>query len=169
MEPRKILLLGCGTAWDVSYAENWEIPRDITRLDMNPEVNPDVLFEIGVEWLPFSGDVFDEIHAYEVLEHVGRQGDWRRFFWEFEDYWRVLKPGGLLVATCPTYNSMWAWGDPGHTRVLTSGTLSFLDQSMYGRPPMTDYRQWYRGNFKAIMVDENLETGQFKFALKAIK
>ena len=149
--------------------EDWSKPRKITRLDMNPEVNPDVIFKLGFGPLPFPDNSFDQIHAYEVLEHAGSQGNWKSFFMEFEDYWRVLKPGGLIIATCPTYNSMWAWGDPGHKRVITSGTLSFLDQAKYGAPPMTDYRKWYKGNFQAIHIDENLETFQFKFALKAIK
>ena len=52
--------------------------------------------------LPFDNDTFDEIHAYEVLEHVGKQGDYIFFFAQFSDLYRILKPNGLLVAMSPS-------------------------------------------------------------------
>jgi len=52
-------------------------------------------------------DFFDEVHAYEVLEHLGRQGDYRSFFATFANIYRVLVPGGLLLATVPSRYSGW--------------------------------------------------------------
>jgi SAM-dependent methyltransferase len=66
--------------------------------------------------LPFDDNTFDEIHAYEVLEHIGKQGDWMRILREWSEWWRILKPGGHLYASSPLWSSEWAWGDPGHTQ-----------------------------------------------------
>ena len=53
--------------------------KNLVTLDINPDAKPSVIFDLELITLPFKSDLFDEIHAYEVLEHVGRQGDWRFF------------------------------------------------------------------------------------------
>lgn len=116
------------------------------RLDVNEAAKPDVVFDLNnVQHIPLPFDkwAFDEIHAYEVLEHVGRQGDWRQFFAEFREYHRVLKPGGLLFGTSPSLHSRWVWGDPSHTRVICEESLSFLVRDFYeqlGKTPASDFR-----------------------------
>jgi SAM-dependent methyltransferase len=114
---------------------------------------------------------YDEIHAYEVLEHCGSQGDYRLFFAQFSEFWRILKPGGLFFATCPAWHSPWAWGDPSHSRVLTAGTLAFLSQEQYakqvGVTPMSDFRSIYKADFEPVMVDESTES--LLFVLRAVK
>jgi SAM-dependent methyltransferase len=113
-------------------------------LDIIESGKPDFLFDLnqlrhGIK-LPFKDEEFDEIHAYEVLEHVGRQGDWRGFFREFKEYWRILKPGGYLIGTSPAYDSRWKWGDPGHARVFSIECLGFLKREMYSEvTEATDY------------------------------
>src|SRR5215471_6222313 len=95
------LLIGCGHrrdrwVWDAAQQcvrdGQW---MDLVTLDRTYEVDPDVVADLGVQPLPFRSDVFDEVHAYEVLEHLGAQGDWRFFFDQFADFWRILRPGGL--------------------------------------------------------------------------
>lgn len=114
---------------------------------------------------------YDEIHAYEVLEHCGNQGDHRTFFAQFSEFWRILKPGGFFFATCPSWHSPWAWGDPSHSRVLTAGTLAFLSQEQYtkqvGVTPMSDFRSIYHADFRPIMVDESGDS--LLFVLQAVK
>lgn len=114
---------------------------------------------------------YDEIHAYEVLEHIGAQGDYRLFFAQFSEFWRVLKPGGYFFGTCPAWHSPWAWGDPSHSRVLTTGTLAFLSQEEYakqvGVTAMSDFRSIYKADFRAIMADES--TDSLLFVLQAVK
>lgn len=118
-----------------------------------------------------SSDYFDEIHAYEVLEHVGAQGDYRSFFALFSELWRILKPGGYLFATCPSWHSPWAWGDPSHTRVLTAGSLVFLSQAEYarqvGKTAMSDFRSIYKADFRAIIADDSSDS--LLMVLQAIK
>jgi hypothetical protein len=166
------LLIGCGSNRDRRIAVNghrtWQ---QLITLDQNAAHKPDIVHDLDVLPYPFEADTFDEIHAYEVLEHLGRQGDWRRFFADFSELYRILKPGGFLAATCPSYKSMWAWGDPSHTRIITSGTLVFLDQEQYqeqvGKTPMSDFRFIWKGDFRPIWVDEDLDA--LRFVIQAVK
>lgn len=167
------LLLGCGNdrRKKVSFKE---IPKDWTRLvtlDIDEGVKPDVVHDLSELPLPFGDDVFDEIHAYEVLEHCGRQGDWKFFFDQFAEFHRIMKPGGYFIATVPMWDSVWAWGDPGHTRVINSGSLVFLSQKEYkqqiGKTAMTDYRPWYKADFDITSMQEVGDT--FAFVLQAVK
>lgn len=169
---RRELLIGCGRSRKKQVHGSWttEDWSNLTTLDMDAGVNPDVAHDLNVLPYPFADDEFDELHAYEVLEHCGRQGDWRFFFDQFYEFWRILKPGGLLVATVPMWDSPWAWGDPGHTRVITKQSLIFLDQREYaqcGKTAMTDYRHAWKGNFEGFAAIE--KEHQLGFILKAVK
>jgi predicted SAM-dependent methyltransferase len=75
---------------------------NLTTLDFNSDHEPDFVHDMNKLPLPFDNDTFDEIHAYEVLEHVGKQGDYIFFFAQFSDLYRILKPNGLLVAMSPS-------------------------------------------------------------------
>lgn len=146
------LLLGCGAARDKGIiSTQW---NHLVTLDINRDHKPDVLHDLEKLPIPFEDNVFDEIHAYEVLEHTGQQGDYRFFFRQFSDFWRILKPGGLFAASVPVASSEHAWGDPGHRRMLTEQTLVFLDQEQYaiqiGKTCMSDYRWLYRADFGKI-------------------
>lgn len=144
---------------------------ELVTLDWNAEHKPDVVHDLERLPYPFADDTFDEVHAYEVLEHLGQQGDFRAFFAQFTEFWRILKPGGRLAATCPSYLSMWAWGDPSHRRVLTSGSLVFLSQRQYreqvGKTAMSDFRFCYTADFEPELVRENDEN--LAFVLRAVK
>lgn len=172
------LLIGCGHSRekrvftpDDPLGGTW---KDLTTLDINPTCKPDVVFDLrrlGLMDLPFDSNHFDELHAYEILEHIGCQGEVEQFFAEFHEYWRVLKPGGYLCATVPDYKSLWAWGDPGHTRVINAGTLLFLSKKQYeqlGRTAMSDYRGLlYDMDFEVVRAKTHGEL--FVFVLRAIK
>jgi SAM-dependent methyltransferase len=166
------LLIGCGSQrrrlFNVNGRGEW---GELVALDNVASHKPDVLFDLTSGPLPFEDNSFDELHGYEILEHIGRQGDAVTFFAQFSDYWRVLKPGGHLCATCPSWKSIWAWGDPSHTRVLSSATLTFLNQPEYtkqiGKTAMSDFRHLYRADFDVLHIteDENV----FQFVLRAVK
>lgn len=167
------LLIGCGRKWDKRVKtkgnDGW---NKLVTLDFNKEVNPDILHDLTVLPYPFEDNTFDEIHAYEVLEHIGQQGDFKLFFAQFSEFWRILKPGGLFCATVPMWNNLWAWGDPSHTRVINQGTLVFLSQKEYlkqqGVTSMTDFRYIYKADFDIIYGKEP-EPGAFVFLLQAVK
>ena len=154
------LLIGAGNSREkrVGLTAGW---KKLVTLDLNPDGSPDVLCDLEQIELPFKDSTFDELHAYEVLEHVGRQGDWRFFFRQFDEFARVLKPGGLFVATSPSartpasYN--WVWGDPGHTRYMGFEVYTFLQRSEYkkqlGKTPMTDYQRYFKSDWQMLACD----------------
>lgn len=143
----------------------------LVTLDINADHKPDVVWDLTQRPLPFEDNSFDEIHAYDVLEHLGQQGDWKAFFDEWSEWWRILKPGGQLFATSPAFNSVWAWGDPGHTRIVSIGSLIYLMQPEYtkqvGTTAMTDYRFVYRADFDMALCKEQGEA--FIYSMIAVK
>ncbi len=103
-------------------------------MDVNPDHGPDMVRDIARIPLPFADNSFDESHAYEVLEHVGTQGHYKFFFAQLSDFWRLLKPDGVLIGTVSLATSIWAWGDSSHTRVLPKENFTFLEQPQYTAP-----------------------------------
>ncbi len=94
------LIIGAGsrTVKDLVITGSNKEFKDVTRLDNNKDHEPDILWDLKRHPLPFEDNYFDEIHAYEVLEHLAQQGDYEFFFSEFTEYWRILKDGGLFFA-----------------------------------------------------------------------
>ena len=165
------LLLGCGSSrvkkLSLEGRAEWS---SLTTLDHNADHGPDVVHDLADLPLPFDDDTAEEIHAYECLEHVGQQGDYRFFFAQFADLWRISKPGGVVMGTVPLPSSVWAWGDPSHTRVIPKESFTFLHQPAYGqvgRTAMSDFRFCYRADFDIIHMVENGEV--LEFALRAVK
>ena len=166
------LLVGCGNTRKkvITFQEIPAEFQDLTTLDMDPGCKPDVVHDLNVLPYPFADNQFDEIHAYECLEHCGRQGDWKYFFDQFYEFWRILKPNGYLIATVPMWDSPWAWSDPQHCRVISKYSLIFLHHAQYqqvGNTAMTDYRKWWKGDFETIAAEETEH--RLAFVLKALK
>ena len=169
----------------------------LITLDHNETVRPDILCDLNaIPWTPlewfqrpgqpfkveslfqhgieFRNNTFDEIHAYEVFEHLGSQGDAEAFFAHFYEVWRLLKPGGYFYATVPSRYSPWLWGDPSHRRAILPESLVFLDQRQYraqcdipNPTPMSDFRPIWKGDFDVL--DKRDNQSMFWFALQAIK
>lgn len=156
----KHLQLGGRSAWTA-----------LVTLDINPDHKPDVVWDLTKRPLPFEDNTFDEIHAYEVLEHLGQQGDWRAFFEEWSEWWRILKPGGFFCGSSPSLTSPWLWGDPGHTRAITPQCFAYLRQTEYTRQigitAMTDYRFVYQADFEPVHIQN--EGDIFVYGLQAVK
>lgn len=168
------LLLGCGCRKErlIAYDDRTEWTELVT-LDMNAEHKPDVVWDITKRPLPFADNTFDEIHAYDVLEHLSQQGDWRGFFEEWSEWYRLLKPDGVLCGISPRWDSAWAWGDPGHTRIVGAESMTYLNQAEYtnqvGKTPMTDYRFVWKGDFVAAHMAVDANFPAFIYVMKAIK
>lgn len=168
----KELLIGCGSQhkkrlWSDDKKE-WQ---NLITLDINKDHKPKVVHDLTLFPYPFRANTFDEIHAYEVLEHTGQQGDYKFFFRQFNELHRIMKPDSNLFATCPSIDSRWAWGDPSHTRVFPSEYLTFLSLENYrqqvGKTAISDFRYLMTCDFETVYCKDN---GQhLLFALRAIK
>lgn len=165
----KILLLGCGFRrdLDVSWKERPEEYQLIT-LDNNSNTNPHYVFDLDDIILPFNTASFNEIHAYEVLEHTGIQGDAKFFFDQWNEFYRVLKPGGVFFGSVPRSESPWAFGDPGHRRVLHPYQLNFLSRDFYKKfeNSKSDYQYLMECDFNIIHT--KFTEHKFFFGLQSI-
>lgn len=184
------LLIGAGRDHRKRYSAQPHHPRgwrgEVVTLDIDVRVKPDLWCDLNAHppWTAVSrgdtvrhemlSDYWDEIHAYQVLEHLGSQGDATSFFAQFQELWRLLKPDGYLVVAVPSRFSGWLWGDPSHRRAIVEENLPFLDQSQYIRQcdgpnptSMSDFRHIYKGDFRCTDQHNNRE--DFVFVLQAIK
>jgi hypothetical protein len=172
------LLIGCGhrrlkELRPSTCPEGW---INLTTLDHNPNARADI--EWDLDHLPydfFEDDTFDEIHAYEVLEHCGSVGNHQFFFAQFYEFWRILKPDGCFMASVPSMGSQEQWGDPGHRRTILPMTINYLVRTNYekaldGTTCLSDYTHWWKGDFNI----EHCQTGgsqgeRLFFGLRAVK
>lgn len=176
----------------VPESERWQ---NIVTADLNPACDPDLVMDLSQTiWnmdppavrrrppgdilqelesgdLQIAESVFDEVHCYEVLEHLGRSGDYETYFAQMDEIWRMLKPGGFLCATVPSRFSIWAWGDPGHGRIISEATLIFTYRPTYeeqlGKTASSDYRGIFSGDFDIVHTQDDEKT--HAFILQAVK
>jgi len=171
MKRGNVLILGAGNNRDQrlivgdpppegpTFGDNFS---EVTTIDIDPACKPSIVWDLEVPGWPVPEDYFDEVHAYEVLEHLGRMGDYEAFFHTWKEIWLTLKPGGLVCATTPWWQSVWAWQDPGHRRVYSKELLVYLDQNEYvrqvGKTAMTDYRRVFPPPFSFGMRYAGIST-----------
>jgi len=150
------LLIGCGNSRKKQIRPFGEPDfGELVTLDIDLNCGADIIHDLNEIPYPLQSSYFNEVHAYEVLEHVGRQGDVKFFFDQWNEFHRIMKDGGFFCGSVPKHDSVWAWGDPGHTRVITAETLSFLTEKHYeqiGETASADYRHLLRGYWEAISI-----------------
>lgn len=152
MSGERTLLIGCGNSREKKIhlpgESAWR--GDLVTIDMDPNCGADIVHDLAIRPLPFGDAEFDEIHAYDSLEHWGAQGDWRGWFDEMAEYHRLLKVGGRFCAGVPINGD--AVADPGHTRFFSFNHFLMLNQKWYvdelaKKRPVTDYRWYWKLNF----------------------
>lgn len=159
-----VLHLGCGRK---GRTTGLNMPTaKVTSLDADPLLEPDLVCVLGRDPIPLPDDSVDFALAVHVLEHIGIQGETERWFYFWEELYRVLKPGGSLQFESPLYNSVWAWADPQHCRALSPQALIYFDQDSYRLPgsAITPYRikaDFELGAFRGV-VDGNPQVAEIE-------
>lgn len=110
-KPLRILDAGCGTGAMLDLFRRWP-GVEVTGMDISPEAlrftrsrGHEGLVEGDLASLPFASESFDVVTSLDVIEHV--QDD-RRAVAEIS---RVLRPGGVMVATVPAFQFLWSRHD----------------------------------------------------------
>jgi SAM-dependent methyltransferase len=112
----KLLVLGPGTKDYSKYTKEYEV----TRLDMNPRVNPDVIHDLNIRPWPFEDDTFDLVIMEHLLEHLDD------VVGSMEELHRITKKGGQITIVVPYFRSKWAFIDPTHRHYFTADTLNYF-------------------------------------------
>jgi len=103
------LNIGCG----------YDIKDGYTNLDSLPLPGVDVVHDLNALPLPFDDEVFEEVYAKDVLEHV-------EYIPLMKELHRILKKDGRLVAMSPHFTSCNFASDPTHKYAFAIRTLSFF-------------------------------------------
>jgi SAM-dependent methyltransferase len=114
-DARDVLNLGCGTK---------HLPGAV-NLDVTAATAPDVVHDLTVFPWPFADGQFAEVHAYDVIEHLGD------LLATMSEIHRICKPGARVVITVPHYSCSNAFTDPTHRHYF--GYFSF-DYFTEGHP-----------------------------------
>jgi len=104
---RSVLNLGCGRK---------HLPNAV-NLDITPDTNPDVVHDLNRRPWPFPDGRFDEVHAYDVFEHL------EDVIGTMEEVHRICRPGAVVRITVPHFSCANAFTDPTHRHYF--GWFSF--------------------------------------------
>jgi SAM-dependent methyltransferase len=116
---KKCLSVGAGRA------RMWFTPEeDWTTLDMDPSTEPDVVGNV-CDMSTFRDESFDFVLASHVLEHIHDP------FPAVSEIWRVLRPGGRLLAVVPHALSFGYLSPPHHTRPFMPDTFVYFTPQVY--------------------------------------
>jgi SAM-dependent methyltransferase len=100
----RILDAGCGTGGMLKYLSRF---GPVAGVDLAPEAidlcrkrDITTIARASVERLPFASDLFDMVVSLDVLYHRAVLNDRLAL----EEFYRVLRPGGLLLIRVPAYD-----------------------------------------------------------------
>ena len=106
-------------------------------------LDADLTFDLNGPW-PLEADSVGVLRAYHVLEHLP---DTIHFF---NEAYRVLAPGGVLLIEVPSTNGAGAFGDPTHVRFFNTLSFEYFTNQQYAR----FIQPQYTGRFQAARVVE---------------
>ena len=103
----RILDVGVGTGANLPVLESLNVGRIVgcdmstTALAYSASISRTTLIRTDACRLPFQSDSFDALVAMDVIEHLDADVT------ALQEFARVLKPGGHLIATVPAFPALW--------------------------------------------------------------
>lgn len=115
-----------------------DIMKDYINMDKSALLGVNVVHDLNIYPYPFTDNIFDEVIAFAILEHLI---DWNK---AMEEIWRIAKPGAIIYIKVPFFPSMYAFMDPTHKSCFTYYTFDYYD-------PDHDLGKYYfKAKFKVI-------------------
>jgi SAM-dependent methyltransferase len=99
--------------------------------------------------IPFADSSLDGITGFDVIEHLPRQSSGAEgnvFIETMNEFYRVLRPGGILLAVTPCYPSAAAFTDPTHVNTITPGTHKYFSDDNFAK----GLSYGFTGEFKTL-------------------
>jgi predicted SAM-dependent methyltransferase len=96
---KKLLHVGCGKS-DIFQLKGFSSSWKETRLDIDPEVNPDITADI-TDLGCIQSESFDAIYSSHNIEHVFAH----QVINVLNNFFRILRSDGILILTCPDLES----------------------------------------------------------------
>ena len=154
---RDVLDAGCGVGYGSALLAQLGGARRCVGVDIAPEAIEQAQAEHGgderlefrtgdVTALDFPDDSFDVVTCFETVEHIDQAAQ-ERFVAEAA---RVLRPGGLLIASSPN-RTQYPAGNPFHVRELTPDELEQLVRRQFAEVRLFRQHNWIAS---AILDDD---------------
>jgi SAM-dependent methyltransferase len=92
------------------------------NVDLTANTQPDIVHDLNVLPWPFADSSFDEVHAYDVLEHL------EHVLATIEELHRVSRHGAILNIVVPHFSSDGAFTDPTHRHYFGARTFDYVTE-----------------------------------------
>lgn len=122
----KCLDIGCGKITTPPFADGID----------NQDFGQKYIWDIDTGNWPIDDNIYDNIHAWNVLEHI------RNKVIVLNEAWRILKPGGIIEIVVPDFmkKAELAIADPTHVSFWVQGT--FMQYFAGQRGLNIDIKKW---------------------------
>lgn len=141
--------VGCGDAK----------PAGWIGLDLRPLPSVDIVHDIQVFPWPVDDDSCLLVNLCHVYEHIEPKYRLR----VMDELWRIIKPSGQLLLSCPYAISMGAFQDPTHYPCPNEATFEYFDPekplyNVYKPKPWKLVRNsWQVGGFMNVILEPRKE------------
>lgn len=156
------------TQVDINYQRHaeamflrWASDQGLVALDLGGRFNcpegyasvdlldADYRLDLRDQWYHFDDNSVGVLRAYHILEHLP---DTIHFF---NEAYRVLAPGGLLLIEVPSTNGKGAFSDPTHVRFFNDMSFEYFSNENYAR----FIQPQFKGKFqKSRIVEYNWQS-----------
>lgn len=96
--------------------------KEFFGVDIAKAPGVDLVYDLERFPWPFPDNSVDEAFCNHYIEHTK---DIIKFM---DEVYRILRPGASITIRAPYYNSMRAWQDPTHTRVISEATFLYYNK-----------------------------------------
>jgi len=104
----------------LNLGAGWRPLKGYVNLDIFAQPGIDVVHDLGKVPYPFPNNSFDEICAFDVLEHLDD------YCAALREIHRILKPGGKVRIIVPHWNSNGVYFDPTHKHGFGYTTFEYF-------------------------------------------